>query len=590
MDSIEPEQARIAITGKASDHDARADRLESVARPFHLFALLLQHDAASVPPEWSQHFSTCLRHGTTVDSPAYWGPTTNFHQLTVEMGLLVLSLEMTREHFWEKLEPSTKCSVLDWLETARGVAMHWNNHLFFGIYILEFLQKEGRERMGDEVLKRRHWTEIESMYRQDGWFRDGVNDTADYYNAFAFHYYGLNWCLFYADASDPRRTRWMEWAHAFLTSYQYVYASDGSVPNFGRSQIYRFATLASFGPALALGCCPQPVPVVKHLSETHLDYFLQDSCFTPEGWFNIGWIEELPIIAESYSCTASCYWAAKGFSLLLLPPEHAFWQAQPASAAETYHDGEQQIPGVGLHLRRFGGDTEIINAGTAVSQMNLRFYAAKWSKFAYRASAGTVLPNPENLWPEDMALIAEFEDARFGRHLTYPTEFGPQHMRCAYTLGENRHDGMVSVETLIAWKGPWLYIEHKARASTPCRLRQGGFALGYQSADDITMSARETFPQGQVTSRDGRTSLLQCVRGYDRIEHIGSTTLADRKHTLFPFHSTPVAIHDASRTASTLACLVYFGPHGEQSQPWSIHSHDDGNAFTHPLYGTWKPA
>ncbi|MBC2595449.1 DUF2264 domain-containing protein [Ruficoccus amylovorans] len=568
MACIEPERARIALHGRASDHDARADRLESVARPFHLYALLGRHAPEQLPESWHASFSACLDHGTCPESSTYWGEATNFHQLVVEMGLLVLSLEISREHFWSTLEPGLRERVLDWLESARGVAMHWNNHLFFGIFILEFLRREGRAHHEDTALIEQHFRELESMHRGRGWFRDGLNDSSDFYNAYAFHYYGLSWCYFFADRDDERRKRWMDWGQAFLTSYPTLFASNGAVPGFGRSQIYRFASLAPFGPALALNCCPLDASIVRRIVQTHLDYFLEADAFTAEGWLNIGWTTPLPAIAESYSCTASCYWAAKGFSLLLLPPEHSFWRAEPADTQTAYPDATHPLPGVGLTLRRFGGDSEIINTGTAVSLMNLRYFAAKWSKLAYRASSGTVLPCPAHPWPADLALIAEAEGTRFGRHLTYATEFGENSARCVYALGEKTHRFVARVDTRISWEGAWLLVEHEIEANGPCRLIQGGFALGYAPGE-----APEPFPLERglsVRTPDGRHSLLLDVDGFDTFSLDHCAPDAGQLHTLYPLHTIPLASAQMRGEKLHLSCLIYSGPEHAVDPPESL--------------------
>ncbi|GHB97830.1 DUF2264 domain-containing protein [Cerasicoccus arenae] len=590
MGVINPEQAKLNLEGRASDHDARADRLESFARPFHLYALLLGHLGDEMPEEnasWQTQLSQCLANGANRSHPAYWGPSTNFHQHVVEMGLLVLSLEICRKQFWDALDPAARKITLDWLETARSVAMHWNNHMFFGIFILEFLKKEGRGRSGDQALIDGWFRELESMYRAEGWFRDGLNDSADYYNAYAFHYYGLNWSLFFGDDQHQRHQFWADRASLFLDSIQFAFASNGGVPNFGRSQTYRFATLAPFGPAIQLGCCPIPDSQVRRLAEDHLDFFLKKEIYTPEGWLNIGWTDENTAIAETYSCVSSTYWAAKGFSLLLLPLDHPFWETETADTNETYIDGERHANSVGLSFRRFDGDTELINTGSAISGMNLRFFAAKWSKFTYRASAGVVLPHKDNLHPLDLALVANFGSVRMGRHITNPIEFGEHFARCAYTLGDKNHDDMVAVETLIAWRGPWIYIEHIVDSTADCVLRQGGFALGYPASSVPTES--RLGEQSLKLSTDGNVSMLQPLTGFQSTEIDGDQIGSGRRHTLYPHHTIPVAVAPIEGGQSRIDCLIYFGPPGDRAAPWSAQTNGDTLLLRHPHYDEWNP-
>ncbi|WOO41217.1 DUF2264 domain-containing protein [Rubellicoccus peritrichatus] len=591
------QEARLDISGRASDHDARADRLESFARPFHLYALWLGHlksESLELRPGWLKSFADCLRHGTDPNSNAYWGPATNFHQQVVEMGLFVLSLELCREEFWDALDDDCKSNVLDWLETSRSAGTHWNNHLFFAIFVLEFLGKEGRARKGDDALIEQWFRELESMYRGRGWFRDGMNDSADYYNAFAFHYYGLSWALWYRSRDRARALRWQAWARDFLKSYSLVYAEDGSVPNFGRSQTYRFATLAPYGAALLLDDCPLPYGHVRRIAENHFDYFLKGSVYAPEGWMNIGWKDELPIVAESYSCISSTYWSSKGFSLLMLPRDHAFWKAEASPANEVYSDSVEEIPEVGLTFRRFDGDTEILNSGSSVSVVNLRFFESKWSKLAYRASTGTVLPDKEMRFPEDIALVAEFDDHRLGRHTTFPLEMSRDHLLCAYTLGEKTFPEMVDVETFISWKGPWLFIHHKVKPSASCLLRQGGFPLGIPNSEQACMIQKSAMSEMTCDylslQMDGRITVMQNLEGFDAIEVTGRTSESEtRRHTLSPFHLVPTLKCQMPKERMTLSLLLYAGTNEEEAKPWVVTKAVSGPNLKHKEFGHWNP-
>ncbi len=465
--------------------------------------------------------------------------------------------------------------------------MHWNNHMFFGIFALEFLHKEGRARPGDKTLIQSWLRELQTMYRGGGWFRDGLNDSADYYNAYAFHYYGLNWALFYGHNDPEQCEYWTNRAEKFLSGFQYLFAQDGGVPNFGRSQTYRFATIAPYGPAIMLDCCPTVHSQVRRLTEDHLDFFLQKDVLTPEGWLSIGWTDENPAIAETYSCVSSTYWAAKGFSLLLLPREHPFWQTEAATKAEAYPDGHQQVASVGLTFRRFSGDTEIINTGSAIALMNLRYFASKWSKLAYRASAGTVLPDQENPHPLDLSLVAEFGDLRLGRHLTYPIMFGADFARCAYTLGHKTFDEMVAVETHLAWRGPWLYVAHNIHASAPCTLKQGGFALGFDDFKTVTTDNHQV-DRIAITGLQS-TSVLQTIDGFQTCFSTPDCVGSKRRHTLCQHHLIPATEASVAAGKSTLACLIYFGPTGAQASQWTAHNNNNSLLFTHPLYDDWNP-
>ena len=176
---MHPGAASIPLEGPASDHSEIADLLESFARP----CLLASHWLAAQGGETlgftreqvARWFREGLVAGTHPTADTYWGPVTNYHQHSVEMGALVLALEIARDHLWTPLSDAEKQQILSWMRTARGCGFHRNNHLFFGVLPLCFLIREGAGSPGDQNLVLRWMDILESMYLRDGWFVDGMN-------------------------------------------------------------------------------------------------------------------------------------------------------------------------------------------------------------------------------------------------------------------------------------------------------------------------------------------------------------------------------------------------------------------------------
>src|SRR5204862_3347091 len=116
------------------------------------------------------------------------------------------------------------------------------------------------------------------------------------------------------------------------------------------------------------------------------------------------------------------YWAAKGFTQLLLPPGHEFWQA-PESPLPAGRSGGfvhvMRAPGL-VTRSTPTGDVEILNGGSMVGNTQLRYGAWKWSKLSYRTGVHFTYAFPEitNV-SSDSALTQRLDDGRvFGRHST----------------------------------------------------------------------------------------------------------------------------------------------------------------------------
>ncbi|MFA6962030.1 MAG: DUF2264 domain-containing protein [Opitutaceae bacterium] len=587
-------RASLSIEGRASDHDARADRLESFARPLFLAALYLQSEpeaeAASLAfrEKTAGWFRAGLVLGTDPASGEYWGPDASYHQHHVEMGLMALALQLAPRQLWEPLAKSDSDRVAGWFATSRGGGIVNNNHLFMSVHILEFLGATGHAHRTDRAVITAHLDQLGTMHRGGGWFEDGINQAYDHYNAYAFHFYGLLWSHLHGSGDPARAARWRGWSREFLNDYQHFFAASGEHPAFGRSIAYRFNAVAPFGLAALVDCTDLSPGRLRRLCTRNLDFFLSKPITNPQGCLAAGFTDVWPDIVESYSCAASPYWCAKGFTPLLLPSSHPFWSAPDQPLPSEAPGGFVRVMRApGLVVRSLpDGEVELLNAGSMVSNTQLRYGAWKWSKVAYRTGVHFTYAFPEgNSFSPDGALTAELDDGRvFGRHSTVATELAPTHLGYAYNLGFKTGQVNTGVETYVFWRAGWLLTVHIIEPRQPVVLRFGGFALPLASPASAP-SAAETY-----VSADGRATVLQplipgLVAGWDtRLDEI-----TPRRHVAAPYHVTPFVRTARIDTPITLAALSYSGPANADSAHWELVSAASGSwELTHPALGTWK--
>jgi len=320
---MRPGAADIPIKGAPSDHDAQADRLESFARPLTLAAFFLQSETHADDAAFREKIATWFRAGLVAGSDpkdsGYWGPDASYHQHHVEMGLMSIALQIAERDLWTPLTTAQKDQIARWFATCRGGGIVNNNHLFMSVHILEFLGKHGYAHRTDRAVITTHLNQLETMHRGGGWFEDGINQAYDHYNAYAFHFYGLWWARLHGATDTTRATRWRDWAKLFVRDYQHFFAASGEHSAFGRSICYRFNCLNVFGLALAENATELAPGMLRRLCTRNLDFFLSRPITQDQGCLNAGFTDRFDKIVEPYSCAASPYWAAKGFSPLLLP-------------------------------------------------------------------------------------------------------------------------------------------------------------------------------------------------------------------------------------------------------------------------------
>ncbi|KAF0095486.1 MAG: hypothetical protein E1N59_981 [Puniceicoccaceae bacterium 5H] len=586
---MQPGLSELPLAGNASDHGANADRLEAFARPCLLASFwLASHPEQPEAEKVAAWFRQAIDLGTNpAEADHYWGPNANYHQNGVEMGLLGIALEAARDRLWEPLSEETKQRVIRWMASNRGTGHHWNNHFYFGVFALEFLESVGAGRESDRQSIDHWFGEMELMYRGRGWFMDGMNQTYDHYNAYAFHFYGPMWSYLYGHRNPARARRWCQWTREFLSSYQHVFAASGEHPAFGRSITYRFNASSCFAAAQLVDATELSPGRCRRLCTRNLRFFLdREGTRQEQGALSLGWRDTFPEVAEPYSCAGSPYWAAKAFVCLLVPPHHAFWQEAEQPLAAEQGDYVHVADPAGLVFRSIGGQAEILNAGSEISAGNRdKFGPYKWGKLAYRTDFGFTIA-PRGDYSPDMGLTAvdPRDGRRFGRHYTVPLEIGRDHYLSSYNLGDNQIQANVSVETFVAWKDGWILQVHRYCSYQPMDFTIGTFALPLEQPE-----AQQSLDLPLLqASGEGRSVALQPLqRSLEAARDSRLSESEPRRHLQAPYHITPLLQSSAQVGEGYLAALSYAG-YESRVQPWSVVSLEQGVwTLKHPQHGLW---
>ncbi len=591
-------KASLPIEGMASDHDANADRLESYARPLLLWAhwqhsleAYSEEDDDKITAVAKNWFRKGLLAGTDPMSSEFWGYSANFHQHSVEMGLMVIGLELSRKRLWDTLDDAEKKQVLLWLESDVGNGHHWNNHMFFGILVMEFLIREDRGHEAYRLVIDRWFEELDGMYARDGWYMDGMNQAFDFYNAYAWHYYILWWISLYGENDAERCQRWSKRTGRFLQDYPRFFAASGEHPAFGRSITYRFNATAPIGLAHALGISPLDPGLSRSLCQRNLKFFTDKPVVQSQGCLSLGWYDEFIDMVEVYSCGGSTYWAAKAFAPLLLSPEDAFWSSPEVACPASKEDGSLALQPPSLIVRNTNGEVEIINVGSQIASTNTRFGPYKWGLLSYKSSYGFTIVRDAELYPRDGGLTAQAPTGRiiYGRHYTAPAIVESDRMACLYSLGRKFEQFQVSVETRMWWRGDWQLIVHRCIAKQDCTLSHGSYAL---SADDASLLDRsDNGLVGQAWNGEHGIA-LQGVFGFESYGFDSRLGEGDgpRRHIQAPFHTTLLLeTNMGAADEAWLVSLAWSGKNRAEAAPWNVERLGASDwRFLHPALGTWK--
>lgn len=323
-----------------------------------------------------------LANGTDPAHPAYWGEAGDMDQRLVEMAALAVFL---REHpdLVNRLMPQAcRENLFRWLSRIQDARINPSNWRFFRILVIDALASVGwpldRKRLTEEL------DFIETQYVGEGWYKDGAEvGRFDYYNPFAFHFYGLLYARWHTVDDPERSARYIERARTFALSYRHWFAEDGAAIAYGRSMTYRFGTAGFWGLLAEIGHPELSAGKLRGLWSRSMRWWLGQPIFDAEGRLTVGYAYPNLLMSEFYNSAQSPLWALKAFAPLALPADHPFWSA----AEETNDTPALHTVAVSRQITwRSNGVAYLV--APPPKHREIRHVSDKYAKFAYSSHHG----------------------------------------------------------------------------------------------------------------------------------------------------------------------------------------------------------
>ncbi|KAH8690628.1 hypothetical protein BGW36DRAFT_401039 [Talaromyces proteolyticus] len=558
LPKFSPGKARVQLDASSSNWDRAACDLEGFARP--LFGLVPLARGGAKFDYWHV-YREGLKNGTNPSHPEYWGTVTDMDQRHVEATALGYALLVVPEHVYDPLDEVSKRNLASWLIQSRNTQHANNNHKFFRILVDMGLEKVGVsiDRNGtEEYLK-----DLESMYIEKGWFRDGADipDTRrlDYYNPFAWHYYGLLYSV-YRPEDKPRADRWRERARTFAKHYIHWFSDNGANVPYGRSLVYRHATAAYWGMLAVANIEALPWGVIKGLYLRNLRWWASQPINTlDDGLLTLGYAYPNQFITERYSSTGSPWWSMKAFAPLALPPDHPFWMAEELSMPErpaVYADSVS-----GMVVTHQLNHTIMLVSGPGTHQL-MRHIPEKYMKFAYSSRYGFSIESD----------VREFQQGAFDSMIGLSDD--GRHFRVREWCNEAILAGNILFSTWKPWKdvtiqswlipaGAWHIRVHQILSPRSLQTVEGGFAA--PRTDFARDVKEEEGSEAYVLSKLGDFSGIVDFSppGHTRAARIiaphGNTNV------MFPRTLVPQVVGEVKENVPTVfAAAILAGPEGRE--------------------------
>lgn len=363
--------------------------LEGFARPLWGLAPLAAGGGSGLTShDWSA-FQRGLERGSDPGDPTFWGWSGDRDQRLVEMAALGFALALAPQTFWAPLSAAAQDRLARWLGQINSLGVVDNNWHWFTVLANLGLERVGRPHDPERVEAA--LARLSSFYQGDGWYGDGVANGGerrkDYYNPFAFHFYGLLYASL-RGPSDPRSATARARATRFAGQFMHWFAPGGAAIPFGRSLTYRFAPAAFWGALAFAGVEALPWGVLKGLYLRHLRWWATQPITDRAGLLTVGYAYPNPALAEQYTSGGSPYWAFKAFLPLALPASHPFWQA--AEAPLPLRPATVHQPRAGALITHDEVHSVLFPAGQEA--LWARHGAEKYAKFAYSSAFAFSVP------------------------------------------------------------------------------------------------------------------------------------------------------------------------------------------------------
>jgi hypothetical protein len=269
---------------------------------------------------------------TNPHSPDYCNFSYSFQPI-VDAAFLSHALLRAPGELWDKLDAQVKKQLIDALKLTRTRKPPANNWLLFSAMIETALYRFGEpdwDPMRIDYALKQHV----QWYLGDGYYGDGPEFHADYYNSFVIHPMLLDIVesvgdLYpdWRDLQEPISRR----AQRYATILERQISPEGTFPVIGRSITYRFGVfhlLAQIALRQQLHATIAPAQVRCALTAVIKRMIEMPGTFDANGWLTIGFCGHQPELGELYISTGSLYLCALVFLPLGLPSTNPFWQGE----------------------------------------------------------------------------------------------------------------------------------------------------------------------------------------------------------------------------------------------------------------------
>lgn len=510
--------------------------------------------------------------------PDFWGNARadKADQKQVEASIAAYSLWLLGDEFLRDLGPVQRANFQAWLASCTQVPEHKHNHAWFSALnqaVRLELAKKWPEFSGDEAWMRADLSAIEKMAVPGGggWYNDYPGyQVFDYYNFWAFASHFLLWNHVVGDGYRDIAAGYLSRLKEFLLVTPNFFGENGSHVMFGRSLIYRWATVTPLVLAYTQGLWPHSPGLLRALVHRHIEFFWEHEAWDKER----GKLRETfaprsnPDVKEGYIDNGHPYWCMQAYLLFLIPSTDPFWTAKEEPLPVEQNDFELRFPALGMLLigKKSSGQVRWLQS----KNLHKNPYRDKYLKFSYSTHFPFNILNDPHHRPWDQALV--FRDPATGQSAARSEIISGELLtdnslltHWTMTLGEWRFEIKSQVRGYDEFEERTHTITAPASAvRAGIEILEGSYSLGLQDGEvHQTKNGEEKGEFWQwLAAPNGYAVCTWLVEGFDNLEESISYDPAGRRDTniLYPRMVVNTLKGKLGGTTTRLISLHYASP------------------------------
>lgn len=412
-----------------------------------------------------------LVNGTNPKSKSFWGNYVCPDQRVCESIPIALVLVFCKNEIWNTLNDEEKNNIVTWLNQVNTGTIYDSNWLFFRIIVNSCLKKLDVNYCDD--LLEDSLIRVNKLYLGNGWYQDGRLRRIDYYNAFAFHFYGLLFA--YLMPESKYSTIFIERARKFSQEFILLSSSKGDMVPYGRSLTYKMAEGCFWSVQVYTGIyCLEP-KIVKGIIARHFDFWKDKQIYNSQGIIDVGYTYLNPFMTENYNNWASSNWALKFFLFAAVQGDD-FWSLTEAPLPEL--PGKKLLRTCNMIICsdvKRSIVTLFPNNYCAGREIVLNF-ASKYMKFMYSNSFGFSVPRANDVYERGGFdnVLAISED---GKYYRCREELIDCKSNDDYLYSKYSPVSGVTIESYIVPSFPWHVRIHRIITNKTLWIKDAGSSI-----------------------------------------------------------------------------------------------------------------